>query len=142
MSEEIPPTARAQLARAWCEVEDTKRILKMRPKPKDVDVEKLKELPTSIIGAQRLQPAVANAEQTDIFQVGLHDAPTAPQIFVNAYQRIPALRVCARAFFRSQRRTQQFSRRAFRRLVGFWPIWWAVGRPLALAEAQALPRPT
>ena len=34
----ITPSARAQVARAWCELEERKRILRMKPKPKDVDV--------------------------------------------------------------------------------------------------------
>ena len=42
------------------------------------------ELPAGVVGAKRFQPAIAHAEQADIFQIGLHDAPTAPQIFVDA----------------------------------------------------------
>ncbi len=34
------PSQRAQLARAWSELEERKRILRMRPKPKDIDVSK------------------------------------------------------------------------------------------------------
>jgi hypothetical protein len=32
------PSALAQLARAWSELEERKRILRMKPKPKDIDV--------------------------------------------------------------------------------------------------------
>lgn len=37
---ETPPRERAQVARAWAELEERKRILKMKPKPKDVAVDK------------------------------------------------------------------------------------------------------
>ena len=33
------PSARAQVARAWCDLEERKRILRMKPKPKDMDVD-------------------------------------------------------------------------------------------------------
>jgi hypothetical protein len=36
--ETTTPSALAQLARAWSDLEDRKRILRMKPKPKDVDV--------------------------------------------------------------------------------------------------------
>ncbi len=36
---ETSASVRAQIARAWCELEERKRILRMRPKPKDVVVE-------------------------------------------------------------------------------------------------------
>src|SRR5438552_1359327 len=36
---ETPPRERAQVARAWCELEERKRILKMKPKPRDVAVD-------------------------------------------------------------------------------------------------------
>jgi hypothetical protein len=32
------PSARAQVARAWEVLEERKRILRMKPKPKDIDV--------------------------------------------------------------------------------------------------------
>lgn len=35
---ETTPAALAQVARAWSELEERKRILGMKPKPKDVDV--------------------------------------------------------------------------------------------------------
>lgn len=35
---ETTPSALAQLARAWSELEERKRILRMKPKPKDIDV--------------------------------------------------------------------------------------------------------
>jgi hypothetical protein len=38
--ETTTPAARAQLARAWDVLEERKRILRMKPKPKDVDVTK------------------------------------------------------------------------------------------------------
>ena len=44
---ETPARERAQVARAWCELEERKRILKMKPKPKDVDPEKLAERRTA-----------------------------------------------------------------------------------------------
>ncbi len=31
-------SARAQLARAWCELDERKRIIRMKPKPRDTDV--------------------------------------------------------------------------------------------------------
>lgn len=34
----IAPTALAQVARAWCELEDTKRDIQMKPRPKPIDV--------------------------------------------------------------------------------------------------------
>jgi hypothetical protein len=34
------PSALAQLARAWSDLEERKRIMKMKPKPKDVDITK------------------------------------------------------------------------------------------------------
>lgn len=37
---ETTAPARAQVARAWCELEERKRILRMKPKPKDADVSK------------------------------------------------------------------------------------------------------
>jgi len=37
---ETTAPARAQAARAWCELEERKRIIRMRPKPKDMDVSK------------------------------------------------------------------------------------------------------
>ena len=40
-SEETTPSALAQLARAWSELEDRKRIIKMKPAPKPVDVQAL-----------------------------------------------------------------------------------------------------
>jgi hypothetical protein len=42
------------------------------------------KLPAGVVGAQCFQPAIANTEQADVFQVWLHDAPAAPQIFVDA----------------------------------------------------------
>ncbi len=38
-SPETGPMSRAQIARAWAELEERKRILRMKPKPKDVAVE-------------------------------------------------------------------------------------------------------
>lgn len=35
---EVAPAALAQVARAWCELEDTKRDIQMKPRPKPVDV--------------------------------------------------------------------------------------------------------
>ena len=35
---ETTPSALSQLARAWSDLEERKRILRMKPKPKDVDV--------------------------------------------------------------------------------------------------------
>jgi hypothetical protein len=35
---ETPPRERAQVARAWAELEERKRVLRMKPKPRDVDV--------------------------------------------------------------------------------------------------------
>ena len=32
------PHIRAALMRAWCDLEERKRILRMKPKPKDIDV--------------------------------------------------------------------------------------------------------
>ena len=40
---ETPPRERAQVARAWCELEERKRILKMKPKPRDVEVANAKQ---------------------------------------------------------------------------------------------------
>lgn len=40
-SEDITPSALAQVARAWCELEDTKRDIQMKPRPKPVDVAEL-----------------------------------------------------------------------------------------------------
>lgn len=37
-SEEITPAALAQVARAWSDLEERKRILRMKPAPKPVDV--------------------------------------------------------------------------------------------------------
>ena len=37
-NEETTQASLAQVARAWSELEERKRILKMKPKPKDVDV--------------------------------------------------------------------------------------------------------
>ena len=42
------------------------------------------ELPAGVVRAQRLKPAIANPQQADVFQVRLHDPPTAPQVFVDA----------------------------------------------------------
>jgi hypothetical protein len=39
---ETTPSARAQVTRAWCELDERKRIVRMKPKPRDVDVEKLR----------------------------------------------------------------------------------------------------
>lgn len=38
LNPETPPRERAQVACAWERLEERKRILRMRPKPKDVDV--------------------------------------------------------------------------------------------------------
>ena len=40
MAKGIAPSALAQVSRAWCELEERKRIIRMKPKPKDVDVSK------------------------------------------------------------------------------------------------------
>ena len=37
---ETPPRERAQVACAWERLEERKRILRMKPKPKDVEVER------------------------------------------------------------------------------------------------------
>jgi hypothetical protein len=42
LNPELPAVARAQVARAWSELEERKRILRMKPKPKDIDTEKRK----------------------------------------------------------------------------------------------------
>ena len=39
LSEEITATARAQVARAWCELEERKRVIRMKPAPKPVEVQ-------------------------------------------------------------------------------------------------------
>lgn len=36
--DEVKDAVLAQLARAWCELEDTKRVIQMKPAPKPVDV--------------------------------------------------------------------------------------------------------
>ena len=36
--EDIKPVVLAQVARAWCEVQDTKRVIQMKPAPKPIDV--------------------------------------------------------------------------------------------------------
>lgn len=41
-SEEITPAALAQVARAWSELEERKRVLKMKPAPKPIDVSVVK----------------------------------------------------------------------------------------------------
>lgn len=41
MRSKLKPIERSSLARVWCELEETKRKLKMRPLPKPVDVTKL-----------------------------------------------------------------------------------------------------
>jgi hypothetical protein len=38
LSKNTIPSARAQVARAWDVLEERKRVIRMRPKPKDVDV--------------------------------------------------------------------------------------------------------
>src|SRR5208282_1683197 len=42
------------------------------------------EAPAGVVGAEGLQATVADAEQPDVFEVGLHDTPAAPQVFVEA----------------------------------------------------------
>ena len=42
------------------------------------------EPPARVVAHKRLQSAVADAEQSDVFQVRLHHAPAAPQVFVKA----------------------------------------------------------
>ena len=39
-SDDCTPSALSQVVRAWCEAEERKRILRMKPKPRDVDVSK------------------------------------------------------------------------------------------------------
>ena len=47
----------AQLARAWSELEERKRVLKMQPKPKDLDTTKLKKVPReSLAGPVEVPP--------------------------------------------------------------------------------------
>ena len=38
--EKTAPHIRAALMRAWCDLEERKRILRMKPKPRDIDVSK------------------------------------------------------------------------------------------------------
>lgn len=40
MKEQEKPVTLAALARAWCELEETKRKLRMKPLPKSIDVSK------------------------------------------------------------------------------------------------------
>src|ERR1017187_1326522 len=40
------------------------------------------EAPAGVVGAEGFQATVADAEQTDVFEVGLDDPPAAPQVFV------------------------------------------------------------
>lgn len=64
MAKDIPPTALAQVARAWSELEERKRILRMKPKPKDVDVSELNRKlkpPSSFL---EVLPAQAKAKPT------------------------------------------------------------------------------
>jgi DNA-binding transcriptional regulator YhcF (GntR family) len=43
MNPKTPPRERAQVARAWKDLEEQKRIIKMKPAPKAVDADKYKE---------------------------------------------------------------------------------------------------
>lgn len=44
---EITPAALAQVARAWSELEERKRVLKMKPAPKPIDVSQKQRKPRS-----------------------------------------------------------------------------------------------
>lgn len=39
----VKPHIRAALMRAWCDLEERKRVLKMKPLPRPIDTEKLRE---------------------------------------------------------------------------------------------------
>lgn len=54
LDEETAPAARAQVARAWNELEERKRIMRMKPKPKDIDVSTTKHKPRKPIEPQEL----------------------------------------------------------------------------------------
>lgn len=56
-SGQATPSALAQLARAWSELEDRKRIIKMKPAPKPVDVQQLADRKT-----KRSKPAKGFSE--------------------------------------------------------------------------------
>ena len=51
--------ALAQLARAWTDLEERKRILRMRPKPKDIDTEALahRKRKAAFVGALETEEA-------------------------------------------------------------------------------------
>ena len=56
------PSARAQLMRAWTDLEERKRILRMKPKPKDKDVSEKSRKPRQAPGPVLLgapEPATA-----------------------------------------------------------------------------------
>ena len=42
------------------------------------------EAPAGVVGTEGFQATVADAEQPDVFEVGLDDTPAAPQVFVKA----------------------------------------------------------
>jgi hypothetical protein len=60
-SGEITPAALAQVARAWCELEDTKRDIQMKPRPKPVDVAQMEAAK-----AKRKAPAKGFSETAEI----------------------------------------------------------------------------
>ena len=54
---ETTPSARAQVARAWEVLEERKRILRMKPKPKDIDVTPKASLSKCPLSGNRLAQA-------------------------------------------------------------------------------------
>ena len=53
--ETTTPSALAQLARAWAVLEEQKRILRMKPKPKDIDVDPRNHKPKRAVVSQVLE---------------------------------------------------------------------------------------
>jgi hypothetical protein len=63
--EKVTPSALAQLARAWCECEERKRILRMKPKPRDVDVSGARAIAKSrAVLAMPEEPPLPNPKST------------------------------------------------------------------------------
>src|SRR5208283_2297114 len=66
LSKDTIPSARAQVARAWDVLEERKRVIRMRPKPKDVDVSpEIKKKRAIDAQRRRMYEAVESFDPTD-----------------------------------------------------------------------------
>ena len=69
----MKPSVRASIARSWCELEDTKRILLRKPLPKSVDFTKL---PKRNVGPRNRPKFAAIATQADKESLSAQAPPT------------------------------------------------------------------